>query len=67
MKLGEVLKAGIANALYSSNNNYLLLMQGNGELQIRRGGITTWRTNIYSSTDIGCKMTVEQRGMVIRD
>jgi len=66
--LGEVLKSGLANAIYSKNTLYMMLLQDNGEFQVRKGGITLWRTNIYAPEALkGCYVKLEATGVVVRD
>ena len=68
MGRGEVLKQGITNALYSPNTIYMIILMTNGELQVRKGGLTLWKTNIYAPNDLkGCYARLEAEGLVIRD
>lgn len=46
----------------------MLVLLNNGELQFRKGGLTLWRTNIYSPVDLkNCTARMESVGIVIRD
>lgn len=68
LKLGELLKPGLSNAIYSKNTLYMMLLLDNGEFQIRKGGINLWRTNIFAPESLkGCYAKLEATGMVIRD
>ncbi len=63
-----MLSAGLAGALYSPNRLYRLLLQNNGELQVLKGGLPLWRTNIYAPVDLkGCTAKLEDVGIVVRD
>lgn len=47
---------------------YALMLLDNGEVQVRKGGITVFRTALFASMPLkGCTLTLESVGLVAKD